>query len=68
MNSFSQAIGLRLTHEEQVRRILSDLEGKIFRRDWHGVADCAMDLRELEAQEAVRVRMQQQIDRLNQSR
>ena len=28
------------------------LQMKIFERDWHGVADAAMDLREIEAQVA----------------
>jgi hypothetical protein len=26
-----------------------DLMGKLARRDWHGVMDCAADIRELEA-------------------
>lgn len=40
-----------MTHDEQVRAIEIDMQGKIHRRDWHGVADCAMDLRELDALE-----------------
>lgn len=40
-----------MTHDEQVQVILEDMKGKIHRRDWHGVADCAMDLRELDALE-----------------
>jgi len=35
--------------EEQIRIIEADMKGKIERRDWHGVADCAMDLRDIEA-------------------
>lgn len=40
-----------MTHAEQLAAIERDMQGKIARRDWHGVADCAMDLRELEAEE-----------------
>jgi hypothetical protein len=40
-----------MTHDEQVQAIMTDMRGKIHRRDWHGVADCAMDLRELDALE-----------------
>jgi hypothetical protein len=40
-----------MTHDEQIRAIEADMRGKMHRRDWHGVADCAMDLRELEAME-----------------
>lgn len=40
-----------MTFEEQIAAIERDLEGKKFRRDWHGVMDCAADLRELEAKE-----------------
>ncbi len=38
-----------MTYEEQRRVILVDLKGKLFREDWHGVMDCAADLRELDA-------------------
>lgn len=40
-----------MTHDEQIQAIETDMRGKIHRRDWHGVADCAMDLRELDALE-----------------
>ena len=30
--------------------IIADLESKVEAQDWHGVADAAMDLRELDAQ------------------
>jgi hypothetical protein len=29
--------------------IIEDLMHKVAREDWHGVADCAMDLRDIEA-------------------
>lgn len=38
-----------MTHDEQIEAIEQDLKGKLFRRDWHGVMDCAADLRELES-------------------
>lgn len=38
-----------MTYDEQIKVIEEDLKGKLFRRDWHGVMDCAADLRELEA-------------------
>ena len=40
-----------MTYQEQRRRLLEDLQGKLFREDWHGVADAACDLRELDARE-----------------
>lgn len=40
-----------MSYEEQRNVILEDLKGKLFREDWHGVADCAMDLRDLDAHE-----------------
>ena len=36
--------------EQRKAIILSDLKMKIEAEDWHGVADAAMDLREIEAQ------------------
>lgn len=40
------------THFETQRRVfLEYLQVMIARRDWHGVADLAMDLRELEAEQ-----------------
>jgi hypothetical protein len=44
-----------MTHQEQIKAIEMDLNGKLFRRDWHGVMDCAADLRELEAKERGRL-------------
>lgn len=44
-----------MTFKEQIAAIEQDLQGKLFRRDWHGVMDCAADLRELEAKEKGRV-------------
>jgi len=38
-----------MSYEEQRRIILNDLHGKLFREDWHGVMDCAADLRELDS-------------------
>jgi hypothetical protein len=40
-----------MTFKEQIEAIEQDLQGKLYRRDWHGVMDCAADLRELEAKE-----------------
>lgn len=40
----------RLLHDaasDQKRVIILDMLWKLARQDWHGVADCAMDLREL---------------------
>lgn len=33
--------------------VVADLSAKVEAEDWHGVADCAMDLREIEAQMTV---------------
>jgi hypothetical protein len=41
---------LVMTYEEQRRIYLDYLKLKIWEEDWHGVADAAMDLREVEAQ------------------
>ena len=41
--------GVALSMDQQIDIVRRDLLGKLQRRDWHGVADCAMDLRELEA-------------------
>lgn len=38
-----------MTYDEQIVVIEADLRGKLHRRDWHGVMDCAADIRELEA-------------------
>lgn len=46
-----------MTHAEQLAAIEKDMLGKIERRDWHGVADCAMDLRELEAEARIRAQL-----------
>lgn len=40
-----------MTHDEQRDIYLRYLQMKIEQRDWHGVADCAMDLRELEVEQ-----------------
>lgn len=40
-----------MTHDEQRETYLRYMQMKIEQRDWHGVADCAMDLRELEVEE-----------------
>lgn len=44
-----------MTYEEQIKAIEVDMDGKRHRRDWHGVMDCAADLRELEAKERGRI-------------
>lgn len=38
-----------MTYEDQIRAIENDMDGKLYRRDWHGVMDAAVDLREREA-------------------
>lgn len=35
--------------QKQRERVKEDLLGKFEREDWHGVADAAMDLREIDA-------------------
>ena len=35
--------------QEQRLAVLEDLLCKLAREDWHGVADCAMDLRDIDA-------------------
>lgn len=39
--------------DDECHTIICDMLWKAVRRDWHGVADCAMDLRELEANHAI---------------
>jgi hypothetical protein len=39
-----------MSPRERWQRYLSYLEMKVFERDWHGVADAAMDIRQLEAE------------------
>jgi hypothetical protein len=41
----------RYTYAEQIEAVKQDLLCKFQRADWHGVSDCACDLRELEAEE-----------------
>lgn len=41
------APGKWTAEDDQRRAILLDLLWKLVRKDYHGVADCAMDLREL---------------------
>lgn len=36
--------------KDRIRRMVEYLLLKVEERDWHGVADAAMDLREMEAQ------------------
>jgi hypothetical protein len=38
-----------MDYKEQKRIMLEYLQMKILHEDWHGVADAAMDLREMEA-------------------
>ena len=35
--------------EDHRTAIIDDLLNKLAREDWHGVADCAMDLRDIDA-------------------
>lgn len=39
-----------MTYEEQIAVVEADQLGKLFRKDDHGVMDCAADLRELKAE------------------
>jgi hypothetical protein len=52
MSKRSQPLGLvmPLTLAQQRDIIKADLLGKFQREDWHGVMDCAADLREHDAQ------------------
>lgn len=36
--------------EKRRRVVIADLQSKVEAEDWHGVADAAMDLREIDAQ------------------
>jgi len=40
-----------VSYEEQLAILIQCLQGIIARCDWHGVADVAMDLREMEAEQ-----------------
>lgn len=44
-----------MTHEEKRRILIEYLRMKAESEDWHGVADAACDLRELDAAERARV-------------
>lgn len=35
------------SYQRQKHVLLADLQGKVEREDWHGVADAAMDLRDI---------------------
>lgn len=39
-----------MTYDEQIATVKADQLGKLFRDDDHGVADAAMDLREIKAE------------------
>lgn len=41
---------VRMLGADELGTIITDLLWKATRRDWHGVSDCANDLRELEAE------------------
>lgn len=41
--------------------LVTYMHDKINARDWHGVADCAMDLRDLEAEELALEKVRKQI-------
>jgi hypothetical protein len=43
--------------EEQIRALVIYMQLKIRQRDWHGVADSAMDIRELEAKKEVLLKL-----------
>ncbi len=40
-----------MNHEQKIKIMMDYLTLKIEERDWHGVADCAMDLRDIESEE-----------------
>lgn len=40
-----------MDYKEKKATMLDYLKLKIQEQDWHGVADCAMDLREMEAEQ-----------------
>jgi len=43
--------------EEQIQSLVVYMQLKIKQRDWHGVADSAMDIRELEAKKEVLLKL-----------
>jgi hypothetical protein len=43
--------------EEQIQALINYMQLKIKQRDWHGVADSAMDIRELEAKKEIIVQL-----------
>lgn len=47
--------------------LVADLLGKVETEDWHGVADAAMDLRDLEAQLEVLESLEPRVDLRSQS-
>lgn len=47
-----------MTYAEHRRRLIEYLEAKVAAADWHAVSDAANDLRELEAVERVRERVE----------
>lgn len=53
-----------MTIQEQIAVIKADLNGKLFREDWHGVMDCAADIRELIAREKGRQEATDQLQAL----
>lgn len=59
-----------ITVESLLRRkpvLVADLLGKVETEDWHGVADAAMDLRDLEAQLEVLESLEPRVDLRSQS-
>lgn len=44
-----------MTYKERREALVAYLRMKVEEEDWHGVADAAMDLRELDAEESGRI-------------
>jgi hypothetical protein len=44
-----------LNYQQQKKIMVEYLQLKVFQEDWHGVADAAMDIRELEAAHKIKI-------------
>lgn len=50
-----------MTYEEKIEIMLAYLKLKIENEDWHGVADAAMDIRDLEAEKKGRIAAEDEV-------
>lgn len=50
-----------MNYNERHAAIVQYMQAKIAEKDWHGVSDAANDLREIEAEERVRIAQAQSI-------